>query len=126
MNIFYQDLKSAISLFKNIENKHDVDGGKDCMKKCCNSLRKHALKIFHFSKKTMKLTTNKQQGSYEKPKTCYICKETFENKYPKDRKYRKVRKHCHYTGKYGGAADSIFNLKFRVPKEIPHIFSQWM
>ena len=30
-------------------------------------------------------------------KICYIYKEKFENKYLKDKKYRKVRDHCHYT-----------------------------
>ena len=30
-----------------------------------------------------------------------------ENKYVKDKKCRKVRDHCHYTGKYRVAAHSI-------------------
>ena len=34
-------------------------------------------------------------------------------------KYRKVRDHCYYTGKYRGAAHSICNIKFNVPNEIP-------
>ena len=42
-------------------------------------------------------------------KICYICKEKFENKHLKDKKYRKVRDHCHYTGTYRGAAHSICN-----------------
>ena len=37
----------------------------------------------------------------------------------KDKKYRKVRDHCHYTGEYRGAAHSICNLKCSVPKKIP-------
>ena len=36
--------------------------------------------------------------------------------------YRKVRDHCHYTGKCRGAAHSICNLKFNVPLEIPVTF----
>ena len=36
--------------------------------------------------------------------------------------YQKVRDHCHYTGKYRGAAHSICNLKFNVPSEIPVVF----
>ena len=36
---------STISLFKDIEKKHDVYRGKDCMKKFCESLREHAMKI---------------------------------------------------------------------------------
>ena len=31
----------------------------------------------------------------------------------------KVRDHCHYTGKFRGAAHSICNLRYKVPKEIP-------
>ena len=45
----------------------------------------------------MKLLTREQQESYENSKICYICKEKFENKYLKDKKYHKVRDHCHYT-----------------------------
>ena len=41
----------------------------------------------------------------------------FENKYLKDRKYRKIRDHYHYTGKYRGAAHSICNLKYSEPKK---------
>ena len=37
----------------------------------------------------------------------------------KDKKYRKVRDNCHYTGEYRGAAHSICNLKHSVPKRIP-------
>ena len=39
---------STISSFRSIENKHDVYRGKDCMKKFCESLREHALKIINF------------------------------------------------------------------------------
>ena len=30
-----------------------------------------------------------------------------------------VRHHCHYTGKYRGAAHNICNLRYKIPKEIP-------
>ena len=38
-----------------------------------------------------------------------------------DKNKRKVRDHCHYTGKFRGAAHSECNLKYKVPKEIPII-----
>ena len=44
----------------------------------------------------MKLLTKEQQESYENAKICYICKEKFENKYLKDKKYCKIRDHSHY------------------------------
>ena len=36
---------SAISSIRSIENKPDGCSGKDCMKKFCESLREHAMKI---------------------------------------------------------------------------------
>ena len=35
---------------------------------------------------------------------------------------QKVRDHCHYTGKYRGAAHSNCNLNYKIPKEIPVVF----
>ena len=66
----------------------------------------------------MKLLTKEQHKSDDNAKVCYICKETFENKYVKDKNYCKVRDHCHYTGKYRVAAHSICNSKYSVPKKI--------
>ena len=51
-------LMSVISSFISIENKHDVFRSKDCMKKFCEYLREHAMKIINFKKKKkMKLLT---------------------------------------------------------------------
>ena len=44
---------STIPLFKDIENKHDAYRGKDCMKKFCESLREHVMKILNFKKKKL-------------------------------------------------------------------------
>ena len=98
---------------------HDVYRGKGCMKKFCESLREHAMKISNFKKKKMKLLTTKQQESYENAEICYSCKEKFENKYLKDKNHGKVRDHCHYTGEYRSAVHSICNLRYNVPKKIP-------
>ena len=59
---------STISSFRSIENKHDVYRGKYCMKKFCESLREHAMKIINFKKKNMKLITKERQESYENAK----------------------------------------------------------
>ena len=55
-------------------------------------------------------------------KSLIVVKKTFEIKYVKDKKYCKVRDHCHYTREYRGAAHSICNLKYSVPKKIPIVF----
>ena len=47
----------------------------------------------------------------------YLGKKT-ENKYLKEKNNRKVRGHCHYTADYRGAALSICNVKYSVPKKI--------
>ena len=39
---------STMSSFKSIENKHDVYRGNDWMKKFCESLREHLMKILNF------------------------------------------------------------------------------
>ena len=67
------------------------------MKEFCDSLREHAMKIIKFKMKKMNLLPKEQQKSYEYAKICYICKDQFE--YVKDKKYRKVVDHFHYTVK---------------------------
>ena len=52
---------SVISSFRNIENNHDVYTDKDCIKKFCESLRKHAMKINNFKNKKMKRFVEKYQ-----------------------------------------------------------------
>ena len=113
----------TISSFKSIKNKHDVCRGNDCMKKFCESLREHAIKIINFTKKKTELLTKEQQESYKNAKISYISKEKFENKYLKDKKYCKVRDHCHYTRKYMSATHSICNLKYSASKKKSYSFS---
>ena len=81
------------------------------MKKFCESLREHAMNIVNFKNKRMKLLIREQQESYKNAKICYICAVKFKNKYVSDKKYCKVRDHCHYTGKHRGAAHSMYNSK---------------
>ena len=66
------------------------------MKKFCEFLRKHVVKIINLKKKKKKLLTKEQQEAYKNVKICYICEEKLENKYLKDEKYRNVSDHCHY------------------------------
>ena len=56
--------------------------------------------------------TEEEIDFYEKQKVCYICKETFcadETEKSEFKLFHKVRDHCHYTGKFRGAAHSICN-----------------
>ena len=44
-----------------------------------------------------------------------------KNEKKKFRIFETVRDHCHYTGKFRGAAHRICNLEYKVPQEIPVI-----
>ena len=46
---------STISPFRRMENEYDLQRGKDCMKKFCESLRQHAMKVINFKNKKIKL-----------------------------------------------------------------------
>ena len=81
-----------------MKNKHDVYKGKDCMKKFCESLREHAIKIINLIKKKRRLLTNRQQELYDNSQICYICEENFEDKCIKYKKYCGIRDRCHKTG----------------------------
>ena len=91
------------------------------MKKFCKDLKKHASKIIDYEKKEVMPLTYEEKKSYKKQKVCYICKKGRSTD-GDNKKYHKVRDHCHYGGKYRGAAHNICNLKYKMPKEIPVIF----
>ena len=103
------------------KNKLDYSRGDNCMEKFCKDLREHATKIINYEKKDMIPSTKKEEKHYNKQKVCYICKKEFTTD-DSDKKHHKVKDHCHYTGKYRGAAHNICNLRYRIPKEIPIVF----
>ena len=78
--------------------------------------------MINFFKKDMIPLTDQEIMYYEKLKVCHLCKKEFcydENEKNKFKLYQKVRDHCHYTGKFRGAARSICNFRHKVPREIP-------
>ena len=50
-----------------------------------------------------------------------MCKKRFSTD-DNNKEYHKVRDHCHYTGKYRGAAHDTCNLRYKIRKEIPVVF----
>ena len=76
---------------------------------------KRTCKIYNWFWKEKNVTINKKNElkSHEDAKECYTCGKGIQ-KNTKDINYQKVRDHCHYTGKYRGAAHSICNLKFNL------------
>ena len=90
------------------------------MKKFCKDLREHATKIINYEKKNMIPLRIKEEKYHNKQKMCYICKKEFDTS---DKKHCKVKDHCHYKGKYRGAAHNICNLRYKIPKEISTVFN---
>ena len=74
-------------------------------------------------KKKMISLTHEENNFYKEQEACHICKEKFcmdkDDKNCKSK--RKVKDHCHYTGKFRGAVHSKCNLSYKVPKDIPII-----
>ena len=105
--------------FDESKNKLNYYRGKDCMKKFCKDLKEHATRIINYEKKKIIPLTKEEKINYNDQQICYICKKEFDTI---DKKNYKVRDHCHYTGKYRGAAHNICNLRYKVPKEIPALF----
>ena len=73
-------------------------------------------------KREMAPLTREEKEFHNMQKVCHICKRLFSTNY-NNKIYHKVKYHCHYTGKYGGAAHDICNFRYKIPKEIPVVFS---
>ena len=111
--------------FDKSKNERSYYRGKDSMKIFCDGLKDQAMKIINYEKKEMIPLTDKEKETHENQKIFYICEQEFctdENNKKEFKLKQKVRDHCHYTGKYRGAAHSICNLNYKIPKEIPVVF----
>ena len=107
--------------FDEAENRLDYYRGRDCIEKLCKKLKEHAMKIINYEKKEMIPLAGKEDRSYKEQEVCHICQkkfcmdehdENYENR-------RKVKDHCHYTAKFRRAAHGNYNLKYKVPNNIP-------
>ena len=104
------------NLFKPKLVKYTKKSDEDVSLKFVESLENNIKKIheqFKFPKKI--ILREKDKKDFEKAKKCYACDKKFE-------KDDKVKDHCHYTGKYRGAACISCNSKMKKPKFVPVIF----
>ena len=111
------------------KNKLDCCRRKNCIKNLFLDLREYVTKTIR--QKEMIPLTKKEEKRHNKQKVCHICKKRFSTDYNNgiafngvapNKNYFKVKDHCHYTGKYRGAAHSICNLRYKTLKEIPVVF----
>ena len=88
-----------------------------CIEEFCKHIISEARRLYgSFPELPMEPLTSKQIKAHSKAKVCHICLEVFGIK------DRKVRDHCHYTGKHRGAAHSNCDLQCKIPSYIPVIF----
>ena len=72
--------------------------------------------IANIPKKNM-IFGKEEEERFNRETKCWICKGEFN-----DDKNIKVRDHCHFTGRYRGAAHNSCNLKYRKPDFTPIAF----
>ena len=81
----------------------------------------HAIyRKYYLKPKPLKLTPEEEKD-FKSAKVCHICEQEF-GVYEKTGEIFKVRDHCHFTGKYRGAAHNQCNLKCRKPLILPVVF----
>ena len=80
-----------------------------------NQLEKDIYNIYQiFGKQKKMIFTIKDMEEFKKSTQCWICNRLLGED--------KVRHHCHFTGKFRGAAHSSCNLQFKKPKFTPVFF----
>ena len=83
--------------------------------KLLSRLQRTCKKKKHYEKKETISLTEEEKNWHNMQKVCHICKKVFSTDY-NNKKYHKVKDHCHYTGEYRGAAHDICNLRYKIPK----------
>ena len=66
---------SRILPFRSIEHKNDVCRGKDCMKRFCESLKQHSMKIIIFKKKKKVIIKRAAGIKWKSKNMLYLSKE---------------------------------------------------
>ena len=113
---------SLICSFDSKESKHNFYRGRDCIKRFCSDLKDLGRKIVNYKQKEMIPLTDSKKKYYKEQKVWYICQKEFcyhTNEKKIIKLYKKIRDHCHFTGKFRGATHSVCNLHYKVPQEIP-------
>ena len=105
----YEDVKKSEKRTY-IKRKEEEPDAEDVFVKW---LEEDVKKIANIKQKDM-VITEEEEKQFNMASNCWICGEELGN----DR----VRDHCHYTGRYRGAAHNKCNLNYSKPKSVPVFF----
>ena len=61
--------------------------------------------------------TPENERDFQSSTSCYICGRKYKAEELKQEEEKRVRDHCHITGKYRGSAHNVCNLKLRLDSE---------
>ena len=97
--------------------------GEDAMEKFVEWIEEDVKDIANIPDVEMIFSSNELKQFNDATK-CWICNEEFDDTADEKgyRKNEKVKDHCHYTGRFRGAAHNTCNLKYKKPKFIPVVF----
>ena len=88
--------------------------GEDASQKFVEILEEDIRKICSIQEKKM-IFGEKEKERFDKETKCWLCNGEFDGDV-------KVRDHCHFTGRYRGAAHNSCNLKYKNPNFTPVVF----
>ena len=111
----YYILCSIDGVYKPVLRKYiqTKEENADAMETFIKWLEEDVKAIANIEEKKM-ILTEEDIKQFEKATDCWICRDKLGND--------KVRDHCHYTGRYRGAAHRDCNLNYRKPKSISVFF----
>ena len=93
--------------------------GEDAMEKFVEWIEEDVKDIANISDVEMIISSDELK-QFDEATKCWICNEKFDD--TDDTDDEKVKDHCHYTGRFRGAAHNSCNLKYKKPKFIPVVF----
>ena len=107
-NINLADL--CLNLVNAVDNTNQefLYRGEDAVNVFCNNLNEIRGDIKERMQENKEIEmTDEDKEAFNNPTHCFLCGEEFRNTYKTEKeaeKYKKVRDHCHFTGRYRGCA----------------------